>query len=147
MYQPYLDIREKLGRPLWFDEEGVPRYAHFAPRLCANIYADFAALLEIRCQSCGQLFQVAASWCAMDENAVWDEHGNNPRPAEGLPTAESSGYFRYGDAPWHGPNDGQCSGTTMTTDVSEVMQFWRRDDSKWRRDCAHEFCYKLERPR
>lgn len=144
MYQPYMDIIGKLGAPLWWDEEGVPRYEEFEPRLCSNIYAAFAALLEIRCQGCRRVFPVASTW-RVDflnlDHVVWDENGKNAKPKGGLPKEGDAGEFGYGDAPWHdfdGGFDGQCSGTTMTTDTVRVLQFWHRPDHKWTRSKEHE---------
>jgi hypothetical protein len=134
MYQPYIDILKRLGAPLWWDENGVPRYEDFAPRDCANIYAEFAALLEIRCQGCDRLFPVASTWGISDaiianrlDDVVWDAEGKNPTPKHGLPKEGSAGAFGYGDAPWHdydGGFNGQCAGTTMTTATVRVLQFW-----------------------
>jgi hypothetical protein len=146
MYQPYEDIRQLSEiEPLWHDENGVPRYVSFKPRLCADIYATFVALLEIKCQGCGFPFVVSSSWTLRLDSAEWDKDGKNPKPKAGLPTSEDSGYFDYGDAPWHtNPKGHQCSGTTMTTDVSAVLQFWRQDkDHDWIRDAEHEFRYEL----
>lgn len=131
MYQPYLDIMDRLGVPLWWDENGVPRYEPFEPRLCADIYNRYCALIEIRCQACGKLFPVASSWSIKaspswaESDVVWDESGKIARPKSGFPTPDNSGFCGYGDAPFH-PLDGQCSGTTMMTDVVRVLQFWTR---------------------
>lgn len=149
MYQPYLDILRKLGPPLWWDEEGVPRYDKFAPDLCANIYADYAALIAIRCQGCRRTFPVSSTWslgrvCLSphgSEHIVWDKNGQNGQPKEGLPKAGDAGCFGYGDAPWHdydGGFEGQCSGTTMTTDVVRVLECWGKKSCEWERLKEHE---------
>lgn len=129
MYQPYLDILDKLGEPQWWDENGVPRYVAFNPRECADIYNTFAALLEIRCQSCRKLFRVASTWGILDslDDVQWDATGTIASPKSGFPKDGDSGFCRFGDAPWH-PIDGQCSGTTMTTAVHRVVEFWDRRD-------------------
>lgn len=44
--------------PLWWDENGVPRFGTHHPRLCPNIYAEEVALLLIRCQACEHEFRV-----------------------------------------------------------------------------------------
>jgi hypothetical protein len=150
MYQPYFDIREKLGEPLWHDANGVPRYVPFAPSESANIYAQFVALMEIRCQGCGKLMLVEANWDVMnatmdlgnphdnisEELIVWDDKGQNPIPKAGLPKVGEAGAFTYGDAPWHGDN--QCSGTTMTTSVNRIVEFWKRVTFDWERMPQHE---------
>jgi hypothetical protein len=154
VYQPYLDLLLRLGAPLWWDENGVPRYEPFKPELTANIYAEFRCLIEIRCQGCQRVFPVASVWSVMDiiahgweENDSWkeqiayDENGQNPRPVH-MPVAGNAGFCFYGDAPWHdydGGFEGQCSGTTMTTSVVRILEFWKRKDSfEWERDAAHE---------
>ena len=144
MYQPYHDITKRLGPPRWWDEHGVPRYEPFQPSLCADIYARFAALLTIRCQGCGRLMPVAASWSIRGNNAQWDADGRIiPKYRGGLPDNNSPGFCDYGDAPWHG-DSGQCSGTTMTTDVVAIAQFWQRNDKhEWERNQEHEFTYAI----
>jgi hypothetical protein len=52
MFACYHDIMSKLGCPLWFDENAVPRYCEFHPHYLANIYADEAVLLHVGCQVC-----------------------------------------------------------------------------------------------
>ena len=95
--------------PSWYDENGVPRYAEFAPKLVANIYADEAALLEIECQACGAKFMVALSWDMRDLERE----------------------FEYGDP----PNLGCCSaGPTMNSVPLRVHEFWRRESyGEWKR--------------
>lgn len=143
MYQPYFDITEKLGTPLWWDENGVPRYQPFEPRLCADIYFRYAALIEIRCQGCGQTFPVAATWSVTAhigsryDDVVWDKTGHNPQPKSGLPKERDAGFCCYGDAPFH-PLGGQCSGTTMTTSVVRILEFWGREGIEEKRLAEHE---------
>lgn len=69
----YSDIIAGLGAPSWYDEYGVPRYAAFHPALC-NVYADYAALMEVACQWCGVHLRVASS---VD---LTQEAGSSPRP-------------------------------------------------------------------
>ena len=153
MYQPYGDIRSRLGEPLWHDRNGVPRYEAFHPSSC-DVYAKYAALLKIRCQGCGREFLVADTWSFTDaverklmygnEMIQWDSEGKNGRPIEDLPDFTSPNCFGYGDAPWHTIEGSPCSGTTMTTEIVAVVEFWRREDGEyeWKRDSAHEFEYK-----
>jgi hypothetical protein len=139
MYQPYIDILDRLGNPLWWDEHGVPRYEAFTPRLCSDIYADFAALLEIQCQECDRTFPVASSWNLV-ENALDRSEKNPPQDCK-LPHDGDAGDFTYGDAPWHDSNPegkGQCGGTTMTTFVVRILQFYKRDVGDWIRLPEHE---------
>jgi hypothetical protein len=143
MYQPYLDIIEKLGAPKWWDENGVPRYEDFEPRLCADIYAKYAALIEIECQGCEKHLAVSASWSLLRnvKDIAWDENGKNGQPKEGLPKQGDAGCFGYGDAPWHGHNgdfNNQCGGTTMTTSTVRILQCWKRDAFDWLRMPEHE---------
>jgi hypothetical protein len=131
MYRRYPDLREKLGEPLWHDDQGVPRYAPFAPDLC-GVYDRFVALLEIDCQGCGRRFLVASATQA--------------KPRLGLPTATEEGDFWFGDAPHHANEHGTCVGVTMTTGVCRVVEFWTRDGGDhgfdWRRRPEHEFTYQ-----
>lgn len=131
MYPLYRDIRERLGPPLWIDKHGVPRYCEFTPDAAAEIYCDWVALMTVKCQACDRLFQCA--------NAVWYagliiESGNIPHPNDAphmIPLLA-----RWGDAPWHDGEgdecgfDGQCAGTTMTTDWI-ALRVWKRDRFEW----------------
>ena len=58
MYPLYRDIRERLDEPDWHDQNGVPRYGKFHPKML-GIYDDWAVLFQVRCQSCGRLFPCA----------------------------------------------------------------------------------------
>lgn len=95
--------------PQWWDENGVPRFAPFDRRLCPNVYADWIALLRIRCEACGQEFLVEMSGDAT--------FGPPPEPHT----------LYYGDPPWHYDRSVQpCAGNTMSSDTLEVVQFWTR---------------------
>lgn len=126
MYPLYKDIRTKLGEPVWIDQHGVPRYEPFHPELL-GIYDKWALEIEVKCQSCHQLFLCAAGS---------DEYEFNP-------ATKSMNHFKtvddainrlsgWGDAPWHTHKgdqdkfDGQCAGTTMCSDSREI-RLWRRD--------------------
>ena len=37
MLRDYFDIRSRLGEPLWFDDNGVPRYVPFTPGMAQTI--------------------------------------------------------------------------------------------------------------
>lgn len=143
IYHPYFDIREKLGEPLWHDEHGVPRYVPFHPEH-VGIYYRWIALLEIRCQACDAPFLVA---CAFDQMQVFKNAGHTVTDLadidRALPSENDPGWFGYGDAPWHG--DHQCAGTTMTTSVYRIVEFWTHDGGphklEWRRRPELEFAY------
>lgn len=128
MHHHYLDITSKLGSPLWWDEEAVPRYCDFSPKESHNIYASEVILLEISCQNCGQRFKVAMSW---------DEHKGfygpdgaihwTPRLSKRI--AEGEG-VHYGDP----PNNGCCmAGPTMNSIPLKVLEFWQRNRHEWER--------------
>ena len=114
MRASYQDIRECIAaEPLWYDENGTPRYAPFHPGLCADIYARRAVLLEIACQSCGQRFLAALSEGPMDR--PWLKHFVEDKT------------IHYGDPPRH-----DCVGDTMNCDDLRVTEYWDREHD-WRR--------------
>lgn len=128
MWPDYQDIRSRLGDPLWWDEHGVPRYEPFHPKLC-DIYARFAALIEVSCQNCCRRFPVGVS---QPEFRLFP----TVRQVE-PPTQESIGWFHYGDPPRH-----ECPGDTMNVDSLRILEFWRRGEEtgwEWVRDPAFEF--------
>jgi hypothetical protein len=121
----YADIVDKLGEPLWWDENAVPRYCEFSPDVNANIYAIEVVLLEIRCQDCAQRFKVAMSWGAMDQVQGY------PSLAEEI----KDGTIHYGDP----PNAGCCpAGPTMSSISLRVLQYWKRVDHEWHRFTERE---------
>ncbi len=122
MKNSYDDIRAAAGEPLWWDENGVPRYAEFSTDHLANIYAHEAALAEITCQGCGKPFQVAFSRSSLDRKRSLREE---------IETKE----LHYGDP----PNEGCClAGPTMNSEPRRVIQYWWRaffgHDLRWQRD-------------
>ena len=150
MYPIYRDIRSRLGEPRWHDSHGVPRYDEFHPALL-DVYAEYAALSLIRCQSCGREFHVGVSWSIVTQVTIgtfgtptpetimpdgsfvsygvhWDKNGENGKPVS-MPSREDLGEFGYGDAPWHTIGDCQCAGTAMSTIEVGCIQFWNRS---WR---------------
>lgn len=122
MHRLYEDLTKRLGKPLWYDEQAVPRYDEFHPSML-GIYDDWALLYEIACQACGERFIVAASlstaFAQMNElrGFEWEQRES---PDHILPLLEDS----FGDAPWHGEH--QCSGTTMSSDFIRPLQLWAR---------------------
>lgn len=133
MYPIYRDLREKLGEPLWHDAEGVPRYAPFEPNLL-GIYDEWACLFVVRCQGCSRDFHCAAGWTItnglmhLTAEQSKERFDKKDDAATVLPL-----FVGWGDAPWHGYNgdDGQCSGTTMSTEIMDVREIWHRVNYKW----------------
>lgn len=131
MLPDYKDITSRLGQPLWYDRHGVPRYDPFHPDMC-DVYANYVAYMEIRCQACGKCFKVAVDRSKYD----WLE-----RQVE-FPSSDSEGDFYYGDPPIHG--DG-CAGNTMSCETLRILEFWVRDGSTgydWERKTEFEFDYR-----
>ena len=131
--QPYDDLVKKLGKPLWWDEVGCPRYEPFTPDLCNNIYATEAALLEIACQSCDERFHVAVS---LDPMGAYERKRK-------LAQSIDEGYLYYGDPPQH---EGCAAGYTMSSITIRVVEFWQmqRPSLEWERDKTHEIEFKDE---
>jgi hypothetical protein len=135
MFQPYRDILERLGDPLWYDWQGVPRYCLYRPRM-QDVYADYDALLEVRCQGCGRTFRVGT--CA-PRVLVFSEGGSSLAM---LPSESSIGSFGYGDAPWHADAAGHmCSGVTMGAVPIRVVEFWVNEGFNWERCPAFEVAF------
>ena len=110
MHESYEDITSKLGKPLWWDEVGCPRYEPFTVRMLNDIYAKEAVLLEIACQACEHRFLVAMSRSLFS--------GGTP-----LHKLIRNGSIHYGDP----PNYGCCaSGPTMNCDDLRVHEYWRQ---------------------
>ena len=118
MNQEYADITSRLGRPLWWDEVGVPRYWPFQPSLCNNIYADEVCLLRIGCQGCEEEFLVAMSWDRTD--GILYKHPTLTERVEAK-------MIHYGDPPHHD----DPAGNTENCEDYEVVEFWVRDRVKW----------------
>lgn len=102
MHHDYPDILALTDKaPLWYDMNGVPRFAPFTPELCPSIYARTVALLEIACQWCGRTFRVEVHDVCYNDN-------DDPR------------YFHYGDPPRH-----DCVGDSMNCIDLAVLEAWR----------------------
>jgi hypothetical protein len=128
----YSDITDKLGEPIWWDDNGVPRYCDFSTMWC-GVYVDAVALIRIACQDCGREFLVAKEidpkW-----RRIWLPSWECKRPNPGKhddPWIEI-GSLHYGDPPRHG-----CVGDTMNSIPLEILEFWERPDYDWERvaDC------------
>ena len=126
MHTSYKDITDKLGIPLWWDENAVPRYCEFSPKEIANIYAGECVLLLIECQGCGYKFKVAVSSSTMQKMIRHTE------------TLADTPYIAYGDP----PNIDCCgAGATMSSDTIAVLQYWSRPDYDWERNEHYEIVY------
>jgi hypothetical protein len=122
MHEGYEDILEaaRVGgkEPVWWDENGTPRFAPFTPRMCPDIYAGEVALLRIRCAGCGEEFDVQVSYNEHDK-LIW---GRDIEPLSANIEA-----IHYGDPPYHEGDSGQCAGTTMNCEDLRVIEFWQRE--------------------
>lgn len=112
MHRYYGDILDRIdGKPLWFDEHGVPRYRPFKPELL-NIYASEAVLALIECQACGTEFKVAfAGFTQKSESGRQD----------GLAMEIEGKTLHYGDPP-----NTQCcdAGPSMNSIPVHVLEYW-----------------------
>ena len=152
MHPLYEDILELAGgkEPLWWDDNGVPRFWEFHPKLVPSIYADEALLMIIECQACGRKFPVCAWW---DIGRYMYRHAKENTDKTGkeirilidqsrLSYQIKNGHIPYyGDAPWHTIDGRQCAGTTMTTDTLTIKEFWAKEDFEWVRvpECEISF--------
>lgn len=128
MKNRYEDILAVAGiAPMWWDENGTPRFATFHPNLLPDIYCQEACLLVIWCQNCLTAFRVGMSWNRFE--GLVDK-------APPLSERILDGSIYYGDP----PNTGCCPpGPTMTSISVRVEQFWRRDGpGGWERDESFE---------
>lgn len=142
MHSCYHEILDVMGEPIWWTEDGVPRYIPFAPEEAGNLYAYEVALIEIACQACDHRFHVCISSTRMDK-ALKDRVTVRDRIA-GLDTPRRPGMLLpsrsvYCDDP---PNINCCApGPTMTATPVMVEQVWLRShDEGWVR------APELERP-
>ena len=137
MLPSYHDIRKRIKeKPLWYDENGVPRYDPFHPDLLPDIYADEGVLVKIQCQdsTCGKTFLVGISY-----NRTWIAVNSNAQTLGGIPTlrqrierfkADPSMCLpvHYGDPPRHAHSqDGWCAGETMNCWDLKIEEFWEKD--------------------
>jgi hypothetical protein len=141
----YGDIIDRIEEePIWYDQNGVPRYEKFKPDLAPNIYADEVILLEIACQDCGRKFLVEMNWEHTDLYLL--RHSiPNPSFSEVMrgwlktdKKEESWPPVHYGDPPSHG-----CVGDTMNVYDLRILEFWRKENFDWARKT--EFELELER--
>jgi len=138
MRAAYNDIRDKIkGDPLWYDENGTPRYIKFHPDLSPNIYAEEIVLLEIACQYCHQKFLVEMNFCRFDLVFNKDKKSFQELVASFI---KDGSYipFHYGDPPRH-----KCAGggETMNCDDLRIKEFWVRKQCKWARIKKYEIIF------
>lgn len=133
MFPSYQDIIEAAAprKPLWWDMNGVPRFAPFRPQLL-GVYDTFAILVAVRCSDphcqAGMLVGCGSQSTTVTASGV-EQH-----------TLESMvAGFVYGDAPRH-----DCTGWGETSAVDElvVIEAWERHDTEWVRRAGLEvpFC-------
>ena len=128
MKASYLDIKNKIREePLWFDENGTPRYAKFHPDLSPNIYAREVILLEIACQDCHKRFDVEMSFSNFDR--LQDRKSFRERLRNFIKNKEKIPPIHYGDPPIH-----DCPGAGNVENCYDlrIKQFWSRK-FEWRR--------------
>jgi len=136
MKASYLDIKSKIKEePLWYDENGTPRYEKFSPELSPNIYAEKVVLLEIACQDCKQRFLVEMNWSPM--NMILDRHSESfsSNMRQYFKSRRESNYspIHYGDPPIHG-----CVGDTMNCYDLRIVEFHKKDNLEFRRMKEYE---------
>jgi hypothetical protein len=118
MLPDYADIRALTDtEPLWFDGNGVPRYATFDPDML-GVYDKFAMLVEIECQACAQRFLVGQGWAEWD--LLYDFQAPHKNSLESLATG-----YHYGDPPRHG--GAFCpAGDTMNCIDVRIVEAWEK---------------------
>jgi hypothetical protein len=106
MHTNYRDILEATKqKPVWYDQNGTPRFAPFEPKLCPDIYSNVVVLARIACQACGNAFDVEM------HTSVFDWRTTAP-PSK----------WHYGDPPVHG-----CVGDTENCDDLAILEVWVHD--------------------
>jgi len=135
MYPLYQDLRERLGEPLWHDQNGVPRYAPFEPDLL-GIYDTWACLFVVQCQACRRQFDCATGY-DLTGDISWILRSSKEELEDGFALRDDANammerFMAWGDAPWH-DDDNQCAGTTMTTYIVDIKELWHRSDREWQR--------------
>lgn len=145
MHPDYKDIRSRIAsRPLWFDENAVPRYCAFEPQESVSVYVSEIALAKIACQACHREFRVAISRVNFPEKTI----------AEAI----MDGTIEYGDP----PNISCCAaGPTMTSETIAILEYWKRHhedylgkyknikDTRyfdWRRESSKEIKFFIKEP-
>lgn len=122
-----------VAKPLWWDANGVPRFAAHTPLLCPDIGATEVILMQIACQNCAKEFAVQMSWDRMDALKRFQpqRHMMTNEDFERQVVTSSLSYQiagrgpHYGDPPYH-PS---CqAGNTMNVWDLRILEFWRRTE-------------------
>jgi hypothetical protein len=126
MNRDYRDLTYRLGEPLWWDDQCVPRYDPFTPD-SLGVYDCLAGLLEIQCQVCPKTFKVAVSYQSYCLAELWNR-------SQGIGTFWSlPTLWHYGDPPAHlSPTGSPCVGETMNCRDLQVLEFWaKKEPAEW----------------
>lgn len=148
MHPSYSDITSRLGEPLWWysPDAAIPRYEPFHPELC-GIYDKYAALVQIRCQSCHRQLSVSVSYSDLDRMQR-NNNGVCSFPEIEMPTAADARWFdAWGDPPQHDCEGVFChSGSTMTSELVRIVEFWGQPSVMidWQRMPEYEFDYSAQ---
>ena len=152
MHAGYEDIIDATdGKvPLWWDQNGVPRFRAHHPDLAPDIYAEEVLLLRVACQRClhEQLVQmtwghndaiqrrIGEEWLALRQGIAID----SDKAVRTLADSVRDGTLHYGDPPYHDDDRGEfChAGCTMGVWDLRVEEFWAHEGSGWKREPALE---------
>ncbi len=123
-YPDIIDLADAAGRkPLWWDENGVPRFCAHHPAHSPDVYAREVALLEVACQGCGRRFLVQMAWSM--SSAILSSLSTAYAARGKLSSQVLDRVIHYGDP----PNVGCCAaGPTMNCEDLRVVEFWRQTD-------------------
>lgn len=133
----YLDIVEKLGEPLWWDNYGVPRYTEFDPKLIFGMVSPrYIAFMEIACQECGKLFKVASVFDPFEHYLLYKQDDVK------LPNQKDVGDFHYGDPPYH--IEDCLAGYCESSIPVRILEFWVREGIDWVRKPEYEIEFEQE---
>jgi len=130
MLPNYEDIRALTdAEPVWYGDNGVPRYAPFEPRLL-GVYDKIAVLAEIECQSCAALLLVGRGSPLYTFRSAFGKWEVVQHSLEKLARG-----FVFGDPPRHG-----CpgAGETMSCVERRIVEAWERVGFEWVRRPEHE---------
>jgi len=126
MLPDYSDIRALTDRQAeWYDTNGVPRYAPFAPRLL-GVYDVMALLAEVECQSCHKMLLVGDGQGSYGFVGVGSE--NITVVVNKIDAFVSD--WSFGDPPRH---DCPGAGETMTCESTNIVEVWQRVHLDWTR--------------
>lgn len=122
-YEDILNLASQAGvEPVWWDENGVPRFRSFRPE-DLGVYDYFAALGEIECsaQYCRRGFLVGVGLPKQTFTLTRFVTNSIDSVIDAIEC--------YGDPPRHTtPDGGTCAGETMVSDMVRIVGVWVRDD-------------------